>query len=201
MSLATFFSSITVLLFVMDPFGNLPIVASIMEKVPPTQRRKVLLRELILSLGILISFFFLGGMLLDLLGVEASTLDIAGGVILLFVSIHLIFPSPNHSFYSSDDSEPFIVPIAVPLIAGPSAMTIVILMATRSETTTQQLWALGAVVIAWALLAVILMAFGFFQRILRPKGLRACERLMGMLLILVAIQSILNGLREYIKTL
>ncbi len=202
MSLATFFSSVTVLVFVMDPFGNLPIVAAIMDNVPPTKRRRVLLREMLVSLAILVAFFFLGSTLLEHLGIDPSTLDIAGGVILLFISIHLIFPTPNHSLYcSNDDSEPFIVPIAIPLIAGPSAMTIVMLMATRAANTSEMLCSLGVVVTAWAILATVLMACGFFQRILRPKGLRACERLMGMLLILVAIQSILNGLRAYIETL
>ncbi len=202
MELATFFSSVTVLVFVMDPFGNLPLVAAIMENVPPTKRRRVLLRELLVSLAILVGFFFLGSILMEHLGVKPSTLDIAGGVILLFISIHLIFPTPNHSLYSSDDdSEPFIVPIAIPLIAGPSAMTIVMLMATRATNPSTMLCSLGVVVTAWVILSIVLMAFGFFQRILRPKGLRACERLMGMLLILVAIQSILNGLRAYIATL
>ncbi len=185
-------SAATVLLFVMDPFGNVPLVLTLLKGVPPARRQRIIARELGFALIVLMTFLFAGQAILDFLGLQSESVTIAGGIVLGIIGLRLIFPRPEGLMGHQPEGEPFLVPLAIPLIAGPSAMATVILMA-RNAPAEMGRWAL-AVFVAWAITAAVLLAAPVLFRILRERGLQAIARLMGMLLIMIAVQMVLNGL-------
>lgn len=185
-------SAAIVLLFVMDPFGNVPLVLTLLKNVPAERRRRVIARELGFALLVLMVFLFAGQAILDFLGLQSESVTIAGGIVLGIIGLRLIFPRPEGPMGFQPDGEPFLVPLAIPLIAGPSAMATVILMARHAPTDMGR-WTL-AVFVAWAITAAVLMAAPTLYRVLRERGLQAIARLMGMLLIMIAVQMVLDGL-------
>jgi multiple antibiotic resistance protein len=189
---ASVWSAATVLLFVMDPFGNAPLVLKLLEKVAPERRRWVIARELLIALAVLMVFLFAGQAILDFLGLQRESVTIAGGIVLGIIGLRLIFPRPEGIMGHQPEGEPFLVPLAIPLIAGPSAMATVILMA-RNDPSEMGRWAL-AILAAWGVTAAVLLAAPALYRVLRERGLQAIARLMGMLLIMIAVQMVLNGL-------
>ena len=185
-------SAATVLLFVMDPFGNAPLVLKLLENVAPERRRWVIARELLIALAVLMVFLFAGQAILDFLGLQRESVTIAGGIVLGIIGLRLIFPRPEGIMGHQPEGEPFLVPLAIPLIAGPSAMATVILMA-RNDPSEMGRWAL-AILAAWGVTAAVLLAAPTLYRELRERGLQAVARLMGMLLIMIAVQMVLDGL-------
>jgi multiple antibiotic resistance protein len=186
-------SAVVTLFLVMDPLGNVPLFLSVLKTVEPPRRRVVLLREIGIAYVVLIVFLLLGSWLLRVLGLEPEAISIAGGIVLFLIALRMIFPS--HGPLSGDplEGEPFVVPLAIPLVAGPSTLATLLLLQTTASSTTGSL--LVAVTIAWALTAVILLSSTFLFRILGERGLIAMERLMGMLLVMVAVQMLLNGVK------
>ncbi len=180
------------LLFVMDPFGNVPLVLSLLKDVPPERRRRVLRRELLIALGVLLFFLFFGRSILGFLGLEDESVAIAGGIVLGVIGLRMVFPRASGVMGYQAGGEPFIVPLAVPLIAGPSAMAFVILLA-RSDPGAMGQWTV-ALLVAWVGTAAVLMAAPLLLRLLKERGLQAVERLMGMLLIMLAVQMVIDGL-------
>ena len=155
-------------------------------------------RENLIALMVLLLFLFFGPTLLKLLDVGTEALYISGGVLLFLISVAMIFPSHNHFGAAAPEpgeGEPFIVPLAVPFVAGPSAMATIMIFSSRPESFG--LW-LAALVVAWGLAATILMLAPGISRLLGPCGLRACERLMGMVLTVVAVQMLLHGLHQFL---
>jgi len=189
-----------VLLFVvMDPLGNIPIFVSVLDHVRPERRYRVLARELLIALGILFAFLFGGQYLLAALHLSQYSVSVAGGIILFLIALKMIFPVPRQmrdNDEPDDDEEPFLVPLAVPMVAGPSAMAILLLLATRHPDRLG-LWSL-ALFLAWAATAVILAASPLIKRLLGKRGLIAVERLMGMLLVAIAVQMFLEGVTEFL---
>src|SRR3990172_1874388 len=187
-------SAATVLFLVMDPLGNIPLFLSLLKDIEEERRRPIILREVLIALVILLVFLFCGQPLLDFLRIEQESVSIAGGIVLFIIGIRMIFPTEQGVMGAQLQGEPFIVPLATPLIAGPSALATLILM-VRSDPGKFTEW-LAALLIAWALTAVILLSAPFFYRILRRRGLVAIERLMGMLLIMISVQMFLNGIKR-----
>ncbi|MFA5551821.1 MAG: MarC family protein [Trueperaceae bacterium] len=185
-------SAAVLLFFVMDPFGNVPLALSLLKDVAPKRRRKVMLRELLIALGVLTFFLFLGQSILDFLGLHQESVSIAGGIVLLIIGLRMIFPKPEGVMGQQVDGEPFIVPLAVPLIAGPSAMAMVILLA-KGDPGAMGKW-LAALLIAWVGAAAVMLASPLLMRVLGARGLSAMERLMGMLLIMLAVEMVIGGL-------
>jgi len=185
-------SAATVLLFVMDPFGNVPTVLALLRDVDPSRRRRVIARELLIALGVLMVFLFAGQAILDFLGLQRESVTIAGGIVLGIIGLRLIFPRPEGLLGHQAAGEPFLVPLAIPLIAGPSAMATVILMARNAPDQVGR--SALAILLAWGLTAAVLLAAPALYRLLRERGLQAVARLMGMLLIMIAVQMVLNGL-------
>lgn len=193
-------SAALLLFLVIDPLGNIPMFMTTLKKVEPLRQRKVVVRELIIALFVLVGFLFLGQYLLQLLHLSETALTTAGGIILLIIAIKMIFPSHNSSLQQEVEGEPFIVPLAIPYVAGPSAMATALLMMSREPERWMD-W-LFAVLIAWFASAIIIYFSSYFARFLGEKGLIAIERLMGMLLITVAVQMLLTGIAEFVgKTL
>lgn len=196
----TTLSAALLLFLVMDPLGNIPLFMTTLKKVDAKRQQFVVVRELLIALVVLIAFLFLGQYLLQVLHLSETALTTAGGIILMIIAIRMIFPSRDKSLQEDVEGEPFIVPLAIPYVAGPSAMATSLLMMSREPERWLD-WLL-AVLIAWFASAIIIYFSSYFARFLGEKGLIAIERLMGMLLITVAVQMLLTGIAEFVgKTL
>lgn len=182
------------LFLIIDPLGNIPIFLSVLQPVAATRRRFILLRELVIALILMLLFLWLGPALLHALKLSPEAVSISGGFILLIIAIRMIFPSRGGIMADDSlDGEPLIVPLATPLFAGPSILaTLVLLSESNPERNVD--WTV-AIVLAWAASAVILSAGSTLYRLLGHRGLKAVERLMGMLLISIAVQMLLDGVR------
>ena len=188
-------SAAITLFLIMDPLGNLPVFMSVLKTIEPKRRRIVLARELLFSLIIMFTFLFSGQVVLDFLNVRQESVSIAGGIILFLIGLKMIFPQPGGVTGLASDEEPFIVPLAIPMIAGPSVLAALILLANQDHSRMLD-WsmALGA---AWLASATILMLSSKLHRLLGERGLIAIERLMGMILIMISIQMLLDGIGNY----
>ncbi|MDP5169279.1 MAG: YhgN family NAAT transporter [Bacteroidia bacterium] len=190
-------SSATILFLVMDPLGNIPLFLSILKNVDPARRRKIIIRELLIALGILTIFLFFGQELLDFLQLEQGSVRIAGGIVLFIIALRMIFPTKHGIMGEVSDQEPFIVPLAIPLIAGPSALATLMLM-VRSDPARMMDWSL-TLLIAWSVSAAILISAPFFYKVLRERGLTAIERLMGMILIMISVQMLMDAAKSFME--
>jgi multiple antibiotic resistance protein len=189
----------TMLFLIMDPLGNLPIYMSVLKTLEPRRRQLIIFRELIVALVILMLFLHSGQVVLDFLKIDQETVSIAGGIILFLIALRMIFPQPGGVMALTPGEEPFIVPLAIPLIAGPSTMASLILLSNQEPNKMME-WSI-ALFAAWAISALILSFSSVFHRLLGEKGLNAVERLMGMILVMIAIQMFLNGISAYVNTI
>lgn len=192
----TILSAALLLFLVMDPLGNIPLFMTTLKKVEVSRQRKVVLRELGFALVILTAFLFLGQYLLQALHLTQTALTTAGGIILMIIALKMIFPSDHASLQQDVEGEPFIVPLAIPYVAGPSAMATALLLMSNDPSRWFD-WLL-AVFLAWFVSALIIYFSSYFARFLGEKGLIAIERLMGMLLITVAVQMLLSGIADFV---
>ena len=188
-----------VLFFIMDPLGNMPIFNAVLSHVSTERKVKIAARELVFALIILLLFLYSGNYLLNFLGLEQSSLSIAGGILLFIISLRMIFPRVNRADELEGADDPFIVPLAVPLVAGPSTIAMLLLLSSQEPERMTQ-WTV-ALMLAWGASTIILLAAPFMMRVLGDRGARALERLMGMILIIMATQMLLNGIREFAQTL
>lgn len=194
----TVFSAATLLFLVMDPFGNIPIFLSILEPYSAARRLRIIARELLIALAVLMTFLFAGQYILAALHISESSLTAAGGVILFLIALRMIFPRAGGVMEhdtGDDDEEPLVVPLAIPLIAGPSAMASVMFIMS-SDPSRAPVWA-GAVFLAWLLTGTVLMLAVRFSRWLGRRGLTAIQRLMGMIRTAIAINMMMTGIREF----
>jgi multiple antibiotic resistance protein len=190
--------SVAVLMFlVMDPLGNIAFFIAALANVDPKRQRMVIIRELVIALVVLIVFLFVGRSFLQLLGISADALTIAGGVILLLIALRMIFPDVDKPLKESVAGEPFIVPLAIPYVAGPSAMATEMLLMNKEPDRWPE-WLL-AIVLAWFACSVILFFASGLRRYLTDRGLVAVERLMGMVLVTVAVQMLLSGASQFLQ--
>lgn len=188
-------SAVITLWLIMDPLGNVPVFLAVLKRVPPERRRKVLVREVLIAYVVLILFMLVGDRALALLQIEQETISIAGGIVLFLIALRMIFPAAG-GLEEGTEGEPLVVPLAIPLIAGPSTLATLLLLRAAFESTFQ-LWL--ATTIAWAATAVILIAAPFFYRALGERGLVAMERLMGMVLVMISVQMFLNGVATFLS--
>jgi multiple antibiotic resistance protein len=192
----TIYSAAILLFLVMDPLGNIPVFLAVLKDVPAAKRKKIIFRELLISLAVLLVFLFLGRHILDTLDLSEPSLSISGGIILFIIALKMIFSGPEGGgFGINPDREPFIVPLAIPLVAGPSAMASVLLLATR-EPSRMFDWFV-ALVSAWVVTSIILILSTVLSRALGHRGLIAMERLMGMILTTISVQMFLNGVKMF----
>lgn len=179
----------------MDPLGNVPNFVAVLGKVPAEHRTRVVVRELIIALILMLGFLFGGAQIMALLGIKPEAITIAGGILLFLIAVEMIFPSQNRRATEGVGADPFIVPLASPLVAGPSTLATLILLSNRDGGA---IGTLPALLIAWAATFVCLVFAPALGRILGERGARAVERLMGMILVMLAVQMFLNGLRDYL---
>ena len=192
------FSAAVLLFLVIDPIGNIPPFLSILENVPAERRRKVLSRELLIALATLILFLFFGKYILTALQISQASLGAAGGIILFLIALRMIFPGPKGAMVEEVDGEPFIVPLAIPLIAGPAAMATLMLLMARDPADWPR-W-LGALLLAWSASSMILLLASQLARWLGKRTITAIERLMGLLLTAVAVEMLINGIGQAYRT-
>lgn len=195
----TILSAALLLFLVMDPLGNIPMYLTALKNVPAKRRARVILRELLIALLIMVIFLFGGQYFLSALGISESALIITGGVLLFLIALRMIFPSEKADTAVKNEDEPFIVPLAIPYIAGPSTLaTLLLIMNKEPDRWPEWLAALGA---AWLVTGIILLCAAPLAKILRNRGLVAIERLMGMILVALAIQMLMNGIGKFVGTL
>ena len=190
----TVLSAIFLLFIIMDPIGNVPLFLSILKNIAPERRRKIIIRELLIALLVLLIFMFSGKYILALLQISESSLGIAGGIMLLTISFKMIFPGKCDLYAHNEEAEPLIVPLAVPLLTGPSAIAAVILMMAQEHSRWQE-WVL-ALTVAWGMAGVILISSEKLGRRLGVRALIAIERLMGILLLLVSVNMLVEGIKR-----
>jgi len=190
------FTAVAFLLFlVLDPLGNIPLYLSQLRSVPEHRRRRVVARELIIAYLVLLFFFFAGASFMRMLALDLDAVKIAGGVILFLIAIRMVFPTADGPFgRSSAGGEPFIVPLAIPAVAGPGALSVVLLLREANPDAT--LFLFGAVTVAWLSSVLILSGAAWLQKVLRDEGIVAMERLMGLVLVIIAVQMFLDALRS-----
>lgn len=186
-----------ILFLIMDPIGNISSFLNILRDVSPEKRKKIIIREMAIALAAMILFNYLGEIIFSALSISDTALQLTAGVILFLVAIKILFPSVDSLRANLPSGEPFITPLAIPLIAGPSLLATIMLFA---HLETSQPAMLGAILLAWSAAAIILLSGARLQRIVGANGLMACERLMGMVLILLAVQRILVGLHQFVDT-
>ncbi len=187
------------LFFIMDPLGNIPVFNAVLSRLEGTRRAMVVARECCIALVILLAFLFAGNAILSFLGLSQSSLNIAGGLLLLIISLRMILPNRGQTHEDEVVDDPFIVPLAVPMIAGPSTIAILLLLSS-SQPERMMEWSI-ALIIAWVISTVLLVLSPFLIRVLGTRGARALERLMGMILVILATQMLLNGTRDFIGSL
>ncbi len=198
----SFFQSLILLLLVTDPFGNVPLFVSALKQVPPARRARVIVRECAIAFVLLLLFMFFGQFFMAALQLSETSLRIGGGVILFLIALRMVFPQAGGVFGNGDDDiavEPFIVPLAIPALAGPSALVTVLLFSSQGALAMPLYVAvLSLVAVVWL---VVLLSAERLQRVLGQPVMTAFERLMGLILTAMAIEMLLAGMRVYIRSL
>jgi multiple antibiotic resistance protein len=186
------------LVLVMDPLGNVPLFLAALKNVPDRRRWRVVLRELLIALAVLAAFILAGPVLLEGLHISESALRISGGIVLFLIALKMVF-SPNEEamLAGNPDEEPFIVPLAIPFVAGPSAMATVLLLV--SQQPQRKMECLAALLLAWVVTAAVLIVGDLLHRVLGHRGLRAMECLMGMILTTLAVDMSLGGIKQFLE--
>lgn len=198
--IVTTISAVTLLFIIMDPFGNMVLFNSLLGDYSSKRKVRILIRESLIAYAILLLFLFFGGSILEHLQISPPALSIGGGIVLFLVALGMVFPNRNSTHGGADEEEePFIVPIAVPFLAGPSLIAALLLLVSQNPERMLD-WFI-AVTVATALTMVILSLSPMLLKLLKRKGTRAVERLMGLLLIIIAIQMLLNGVSSYLLSL
>lgn len=187
------------LFLLMDAIGNIPLFISILKGVNPAKQRRIIFRELVIALVIMILFNYFGDFLLNAIKVQPYTVLISGGIILFILALKMIFPSRKDADADTPpEKEPFIVPLAIPLVAGPGVLATIMLYSRQEESN---LITITAIILAWAVSTLILLASSLLKKALGWRGITACERLMGLLLTMISIQMLLEGVTQYFSFL
>jgi MarC family membrane protein len=194
----TFASATILLLLITDPFGSIPIFANALRNVAPERRTLVIVREVLIAFLLLLTFMFIGDAFLRVMNLSGLSLQIAGGVILFLIALRMVFPPPDAQS-TAIVGEPLIVPLAVPALAGPSALATVMLLV--SEAPERRLEWIAALCVTMVVCAVVLVLAERIQKVLGERFVVAVERLMGLILVAVAVEMLLRGLKQFIAQL
>lgn len=190
-------STTILLILIMDPLGNLPIFMTILKHLESKRQRIVVIREMIIALFVMLIFLFVGEKILIILNLKAETVSISGGIILFLIAIKMIFPNQDSNEEINKNEEPFLVPLAIPLIAGPSLLATLMLLS--HQYSHHMIYLVGSLLIAWLFTITILLLSSVFLKLFGSKGVNALERLMGLILIMLATQMFLDGIRAWFK--
>ena len=189
----TFVSATILLLLITDPLGNIPIFASALKVVPVARRPRVILREVLIAFGLLLAFMFVGDAFLRVMNLSQLALQLAGAVVLFLIALRMVFPPPPVADEEAA-TEPLIVPLAVPALAGPSALATVLLLVSQAPERRWE-W-VAALSVTMAVCALVLVLAERIQQWVGARVLQAFERLMGLILVAVAVEMLLRGLKS-----
>jgi MarC family membrane protein len=195
----SFASAVVILLLVVDPVGNIPLFVSLLRNIDPERRTRIIVRECAIAFAVLLGFVFFGRWILDLLGLSEPSLTIAGGMILFLIALRMIFRRPEGVFGDTVNGEPFIVPLAIPSIAGPSAIAIVVLLVSRAPQRLAE-W-IAAVTVAMLIALAVLVFAERLSKLVGERGIAAFERLMGLILTAIAVEMLLRGVETFVRQL
>lgn len=190
-----FLSATILLILITDPFGNIPIFANALKNVPPKRCPWVILREVLIAFALLLLFMFIGDGFLRVMNLSPLSLQIAGGVILFLIALRMIFPPPEPLNVAESHQEPLIVPLAIPALAGPSALATVLLLVSQAPERRME-W-IAALSVTMLVCAVVLVLAERIQRVLGERFITAVERLMGLILVAVAVEMLLRGFKTF----
>ena len=188
----TFASATVLLLLICDPLGNIPIFDNALRHVAPERRARVILREVLIAFALLLGFMFVGDRFLSVMGLSGLSLQIAGAVVLFLIALRMIFPTPAVAD-ATDTREPLIVPLAIPALAGPSALATVMLLV--SQAPERRLEWVAALSVTMAVCAVVLVLADRIQRLIGDRVVLALERLMGLILVAVSVEMMIRGVK------
>ena len=191
----TFVSATILLLLITDPVGNIPIFANALKAVPAERRPRVILREVLIAFLLLLAFMFVGDAFLRVMNLSQLSLQVAGGVVLFLIAIRMVFPPPPRPAGDEPAGEPLIVPLAVPALAGPSALATVMLLVSQAPERRWD-W-VGALSVTMAVCAVVLLLAERLQRLVGTRVLLAVERLIGLILVALAVEMLLRGAKLF----
>ncbi|ANZ22642.1 antibiotic transporter [Buchnera aphidicola (Diuraphis noxia)] len=190
-------STTILLILIMDPLGNLPIFMTILKHLEEKRRRIVVIREMIIALIIMLLFLFIGEKILIILNLKTETVSISGGIILFLIAVKMIFPPEENQNNTTNHEEPFLVPLAIPLVAGPSLLATLMLLS--HQYLNHMFYLVGSLLIAWCFTIITLLLSGSFLKLFGTKGVNALERLMGLILIMLSTQMFLDGIKIWFK--
>lgn len=188
----TFASATILLLLITDPLGNIPVFANALRNVPQERRARVILREVLIAFMLLLAFMFMGDTFLRVMGLSQLSLQIGGGVVLFLIALRMIFPHPEQTD-AEFTVEPLIVPLAIPMLAGPSALATVLLLVAQAPERRLE-W-VAALTVTMAVCAVVLLLAERIQRVLGERVVTAFERLMGLVLVAVSVEMLIRGVK------
>ena len=192
----TFASATVLLLLITDPFGNIPIFVNALRGVAPERRMRVILREVLIAFLLLLAFMFVGDGFLRLMNLSDLSLQIAGAVVMFLIALRMVFPSAQVEAAPLLAGEPLIVPLAIPALAGPSALATVMLLV--SQAPARRLEWIAALCVTMAVCAVVLVLSEKIQRIAGDRVMMAFERLMGLILVAISVEMLLRGIRLFV---
>ena len=191
----TFASATILLLLITDPLGNIPVFVNSLRAVPPERRSRVILREVLIAFGLLLSFMFVGQSFLKAMSLSDVSLQIGGAVVLFLIALRMVFPPPPPPQDSLVPlAEPLIVPLAIPALAGPSAMATVLLLVSQAPERRME-W-VAALTVTMAVCAVVLLLAERLQRAVGLRVVSAFERLMGLILVSISVEMLIRGLKS-----
>lgn len=192
------FLTITLILFlIMDPFGNVSTYLSLMKNVEKKKHPKILAREMLFALGFMLLFNFIGEWIFTILKISETSVKISSGLILFITALQILFPTLNSIRQNLPKGEPFLIPLAIPLIASPPLLATIMLFARAEDS---HLVMIGAIILAWLGTYAVLLSSNLLFRLIGENGLMACEKLMGMILVLLAVQGFLDGIKQFLIT-
>ncbi|PUE13189.1 MarC family protein [Limnohabitans sp. T6-20] len=189
----SFASATILLLLITDPLGNIPIFVNTLRAVPPERRARVIVREVLIAFGLLLAFMFVGQSFLKAMSLSDVSLQIGGAVVLFLIALRMIFPPPPQDS-TVPLTEPLIVPLAIPALAGPSAMATVLLLV--SQAPERRLEWVAALTVTMAVCAVVLLLAERLQRLVGLRVVSAFERLMGLILVSISVEMLIRGLKS-----
>lgn len=195
--MGSFLAIAVTLFFIINALGSVPVYLHLVRRFSKKRQFWIAIRELCIALVVMVIFHYVGEALLSLLDIHAPTVNVSGGIILFLIALKLIFPGDEDPRTEWGSSHPFIVPIAVPLIAGPSVLAAIMIYAQQELS---DLVVLGAIGLAWLASAIVLLLASPLEKLLGTKGLMACQRLMGLILALIAVQLFLTGVTRVVQS-
>lgn len=197
--------SLSAIFFVVDPIGVVPIFVAMTHGDSPEQLRDTARRACLVAAGLLVFFALCGTFLFKVVGVSLSAFRVAGGIVLLITALDMLRArqsetrtSPEEAHEATEKEDVAIVPLALPLLAGPGAIATVMVLMSRASGVVSVVAVLVSIVVTLAASYFLLRGASLVQRVLGQSGVAIFQRVMGLLLAAIAVQFIAEGGRDLV---